>query len=37
LKTTASGTPLGNITALADPSLVDVLFEENKSIDVEIG
>ena len=31
------GTDIGNITTLADPSVVDTLLEERKKMDVEIG
>ncbi len=37
LKAIASGTEIGNVTTLADPSVVDVLLEERKKMDVEIG
>ena len=37
LKAIASGTEIGNITTLADPSVVDRLLEERKKMDIEIG
>ena len=37
LKAIAAGTEIGNVTTLADPSVVDALLEERKKIDVEIG
>jgi acetyl-CoA synthetase len=37
LKAIASGTEIGNVTTLADPSVVDALLEERKKIEVEIG
>ncbi len=37
LKAIASGTEIGNVTTLADPSVVDVLLEDRKKIDVEVG
>jgi acetyl-CoA synthetase len=37
LKAIASGTEIGNVTTLADPSVVDVLLEERKKMDVEVG
>ncbi|MFW9828530.1 MAG: acetate--CoA ligase [Candidatus Thorarchaeota archaeon] len=37
LKAIASGTEIGNVTTLADPSVVDALLEERKKMDVEIG
>ncbi len=37
LKAIAAGTDIGNITTLADPSVVDALLEERKKMDVEIG
>ena len=37
LKAIAAGTDIGNVTTLADPSVVDTLLEERKKIDVEIG
>ena len=37
LKAIASGTDIGNVTTLADPSVVDDLLDERKKIDVEIG
>ncbi|MFX0075573.1 MAG: hypothetical protein ACFE96_09035 [Candidatus Hermodarchaeota archaeon] len=37
LKAIASGTEIGNVTTLADPSVVDELLEERKKMDVEIG
>ena len=37
LKAIASGTDIGNVTTLADPSVVDDLLEERKKMDVEIG
>jgi len=37
LKAIASQTEIGNVTTLADPSVVDDLLEERKKMDVEIG
>ncbi|MBY9014698.1 MAG: acetate--CoA ligase [Candidatus Lokiarchaeota archaeon] len=37
LKAIASGTEIGNVTTLADPSVVDMLLEERKKMDVEVG
>ncbi|MFW9971681.1 MAG: hypothetical protein ACFFDF_15910 [Candidatus Odinarchaeota archaeon] len=37
LKAIAAGTDIGNVTTLADPSVVDNLLEERKKLDVEIG
>lgn len=37
LKTIAAGTDIGNVTTLADPSVVDALLEERKKMDIEIG
>ena len=37
LKYIASGTDIGNVTTLADLSVVDSLLEERKKMDVEIG
>ena len=37
LKAIASGTEIDNVTILADPSVVDVLLEERKKMDVEVG
>jgi acetyl-CoA synthetase len=37
LKAIAAGTEIGNVTTLADPSVVDTLLEERKKMDVEIG
>lgn len=37
LKAIAAGTEIGNVTTLADPSVVDKLLEERKKMDVEIG
>ena len=37
LKAIASGTEIGNVTTLANPSVVDVLLEEPKKMDVEVG
>ena len=37
LKAIASGTEIGNVTTLADPSVVDVLLEDRKKMDVEVG
>ncbi len=37
LKAIASGTEIGNVTTLADPSVVDALLEERKKMDVEVG
>jgi acetyl-CoA synthetase len=36
-KAIASGTDIGNVTTLADPSVVDSFLEERKKMDVEIG
>jgi acetyl-CoA synthetase len=36
LKAIASGTDIGNVTTLADPSVVDALLEERKKMDVEV-
>jgi acetyl-CoA synthetase len=36
LKAIAAGTDIGNVTTLADPSVVDALLEERKKMDVEI-
>ena len=36
LKAIASGTEIGNVTTLADPSVVDLLLEERKKMDIEI-
>jgi acetyl-CoA synthetase len=35
LKAIASGTEIGNVTTLADPSVVDDLLEERKKMDIE--
>jgi hypothetical protein len=37
LKAIASGTEIGNVTTLADPSVVDALLEERKKMDIEVG
>ena len=37
LKAIASGTEIGNVTTLADPSVVDDLLAERKKMDVKIG
>ena len=37
LKAIASGTDIGNVTTLADPSVVDDLLAERKKMDVEVG
>ncbi|MFX0104696.1 MAG: acetate--CoA ligase [Candidatus Hodarchaeota archaeon] len=37
LKAIASGTPLGNITTLANPEIVDQLLEERKKMDIEVA
>jgi len=37
LKAIASGTEIGNVTTLADPSVVDDLLAERKKMDVEVG
>ncbi len=37
LKAIASGTDIGNITTLADPTVVEILLEERKKMDIEIG
>ncbi len=37
LKAIATGTDIGNVTTLADPSVVDDLLEERKKLDVEVG
>jgi len=37
LKTITSGTEIGNDITLTNPSVVDVLLEERKKMDVEIG
>ncbi|MFW9998809.1 MAG: acetate--CoA ligase [Candidatus Hodarchaeota archaeon] len=37
LKAIATGSDIGNVTTLADPSVVDALLEERKKMDVEIG
>jgi hypothetical protein len=37
LKAIAAGTDIGNVTTLADPSVVDSLLEERKKMDIEIG
>ncbi|MFX1388606.1 MAG: acetate--CoA ligase [Promethearchaeota archaeon] len=37
LKAIAAGTDIGNVTTLADPSVVDDLLEERKKMDIEIG
>ena len=37
LKAIATGTDIGNVTTLADPSIVDSFLEEREKIDVEVG
>ncbi len=37
LKAIASGTEIGNVITLTDPSLVYVLLEERRKMDVEVG
>jgi acetyl-CoA synthetase len=37
LKAIASGTEIGNVTTLADPSVVDDLIAERKKMDIEVG
>ncbi len=37
LKAIAAGTEIGNVTTLADPSVVDALLEERKKMDIEVG
>ncbi|MHA2034783.1 MAG: acetate--CoA ligase [Promethearchaeota archaeon] len=37
LKAIAAGTDIGNVTTLADPTVVDAILEERKKMDVEIG
>ncbi|TKJ20489.1 MAG: acetate--CoA ligase [Promethearchaeota archaeon Loki_b32] len=37
LKAIAAGTDIGNVTTLADPSVVDALLEERKKMDIEVG
>lgn len=37
LKAIASQTDIGNVTTLADPSVVDDLLKERKKMDVELG
>ena len=37
LKAIAAGTDIGNVTTLADPSVVDALLEERKKMEIEIG
>jgi acetyl-CoA synthetase len=37
LKAIASGTEIGNVTTLANPSVVDDLLEERRKMDVEVG
>jgi acetyl-CoA synthetase len=36
LKAIASGTEIGNVTTLADPSVVDTLLEDRKKMDVKV-
>jgi acetyl-CoA synthetase len=36
LKAIASGTEIGNVTTLADPSVVESLLEERKKMDIKI-
>jgi hypothetical protein len=35
LKAIAAGTEIGNVTTLADPTVVDALLEERKKIEVK--
>jgi len=37
LKAIAAGTDVGNVTTLADPSVVDTLLKGRKKMDVEVG
>jgi len=37
LKAIAAGTDVGNVTTLADPSVVDSLLEDRKKMDVQMG
>ena len=37
LKAIATMSDVGNVTTLADPSVVDTLLEERKKLDVELG
>lgn len=37
LKAIATISDVGNVTILADPSVVDTLLEDRKKMDVEIG
>ena len=37
LKAIAAMSDIGNVTTLADPSVVDALLEERKKMDVEVG
>ncbi|KKK44440.1 hypothetical protein LCGC14_0623190 [marine sediment metagenome] len=37
LKAIAAGTDIGNVTTLADPTVVETLLEERKKMDIEIG
>ncbi|MFX0083330.1 MAG: acetate--CoA ligase [Candidatus Hodarchaeota archaeon] len=37
LKAIAAGTDIGNVTTLADPTVVDALLEERKKMEIEIG
>jgi hypothetical protein len=37
LKAIASGNDIGNVTTLADPSVVDDLLAERKKMDVKVG
>jgi len=37
LKAIASQTDIGNVTTLADPSVVDDLLKDRKKMDVELG
>jgi acetyl-CoA synthetase len=37
LKAIASGTDIGNVTTLADPSVVDELLADRKKMDIKVG
>ena len=37
LKAIASGTEIGNVTTLADPSVVDSLLADRQKMDVEVA
>lgn len=37
LKTIAAGTDIGNVTTLADPTVVDALLEDRKKMDIGVG